>query len=292
MRGAGVSGSRWGCSSGSRARIEALAGEAGPAAARWVSADAVIFLEMPKPAALIDRLTDERLLGPLSSIPSVKAALESDKVRQIKDVADLVAGKLGKSPEEALRDLTGGGLVLRRRGRRGQAASVPPHRDAFRPRAAQEGQRGAARTGTQGRDGEGEARPDQADRLPGRHRLFGRAEGGVRHRRGPPRDRRPRRDGQGGDRPGARRDGREGLVRRHARMVVPPGRREARHPGLGVRPAGTAPQARPQAVRRRRRGEASAAGDDPAGRLGRGGAQGPLGRGDVRLERPSGWPPS
>ena len=68
--------------------------------------------EMPRPAALIDRLTDERLLGPLGSIPSVKAALESDNVRQIKDVADLVAGKLGTSPEEALRDLAGGGLVL------------------------------------------------------------------------------------------------------------------------------------------------------------------------------------
>ena len=42
----------------------------------------------------------------------MKAALESDKVRQIKDVADLVAGKLGKSPEDALRDLIGGGMVL------------------------------------------------------------------------------------------------------------------------------------------------------------------------------------
>ncbi len=91
---------------------EAPAGEVGPAAARWVSADAVVVLEMAKPAALIDRLTDERLRGPLSSIPAVKAALESNNVRQIKDVADRIAGKLGKSPEEALRDLTGGGLVV------------------------------------------------------------------------------------------------------------------------------------------------------------------------------------
>ena len=81
-------------------------------AARLVAADAVIFVEMPKPTALIDRLTDERLVGPVNSIPSVRNALESDRVRHIKDVAGLVAGKLGKSPEQVLRDLTGGGLVF------------------------------------------------------------------------------------------------------------------------------------------------------------------------------------
>ncbi len=102
---------------------EAPAGEADSPAARLVSADAVIFAEMSKPTHLIDRLMDERLLGPLKAIPSVKAALENEKGRHIKDVADLVAGKLGKGPVEAVRELTGGGLIFAAE----VEAGKPPH---------------------------------------------------------------------------------------------------------------------------------------------------------------------
>ena len=65
----------------------------------------------------------------------------------------------------------------------------------------------------------------------------------------------------------------DGMGRRARSPTTPTGQArraavEARDPGLGLRPAGPAPQARPEEVRRRRRVEASAAGDDPAGRAG------------------------
>jgi hypothetical protein len=83
-----------------------------PEAARWVSADAVVYLELPRPAALVERLTDERLRGPLQAIPPVKAALEKEQFRKLAEVADAVARKLGTTREKALRDLTGGGGVF------------------------------------------------------------------------------------------------------------------------------------------------------------------------------------
>lgn len=97
---------------GSPSRGGAMAKEMPPVAARWVSADAVIVVEMSRPGMLLDRLTDERLAGPLGAIPSVKSALGGQHVRKLREVADLVAGKLGMTPEKALRALTDGGAVL------------------------------------------------------------------------------------------------------------------------------------------------------------------------------------
>ncbi len=95
-------------------RSEAFEGPARPApeAARWVAADAILYLEMRDASVLIDRLTDERLSGPLAVIPSVKRAIEGDEYRKLVSLAGLVADKLGRTREKVLRDLTGGGGVF------------------------------------------------------------------------------------------------------------------------------------------------------------------------------------
>ena len=83
-----------------------------PEAARWVAEDAVIYLELSDPNALIDRLADERVRGPLTAIPSVKALLNGEQYGKLMAAAGLVSAKLGTTPEIALRKLTGGGIVF------------------------------------------------------------------------------------------------------------------------------------------------------------------------------------
>jgi hypothetical protein len=95
-----------------RAGVSGAEATAPPEAAHWIAADAVIYLELPRPAALIDRLSDDRLRGPLAAIPSVKSALGRDDFRKLEAVAGMVAGKLGMTPEKALRGLAGGGIVF------------------------------------------------------------------------------------------------------------------------------------------------------------------------------------
>ncbi len=79
---------------------------------RWVSNDAVIFVEVTRPADLVDRLTDERIQKPLRSVPKVREVLEGPQYQQLSEVAKLVSEKLGMPWEKALRTLTGGGVVF------------------------------------------------------------------------------------------------------------------------------------------------------------------------------------
>lgn len=87
----------------------------GPAPAdvtRWVSDDAVIFVETLRPSDLLDRLMDARVQKPLLSVPSIRNAIEGEPFRKLQEVAKLVSGKLGTSWEKTIRDLTGGGIVF------------------------------------------------------------------------------------------------------------------------------------------------------------------------------------
>ncbi len=93
-------------------RAEAFEPRTPPEVAHWFAADTVVYLEVAQPTRLIDRASDHRLTSVLGTIPSVHKALEGEQVRKLKAVADLIADKLGTTPEAALRDLTGGGLVL------------------------------------------------------------------------------------------------------------------------------------------------------------------------------------
>jgi hypothetical protein len=90
----------------------ARAQDAGPEAARWVSSDAVLYIELPHPAALLDRLTDERLQGPLRFVPPIRAALDRDDLKKVGEVASIIAKKMGTTRAEALECVAGGGAVF------------------------------------------------------------------------------------------------------------------------------------------------------------------------------------
>ncbi|MFO0908511.1 MAG: hypothetical protein U0794_09140 [Isosphaeraceae bacterium] len=83
-----------------------------PAASRWVSTDAVLFVEMPRPAVLLDRAADPRLKALFNTVPGLKAALDSGDMKKLRDVVGLLVDKLGLPWDEALRKLTGGGAIL------------------------------------------------------------------------------------------------------------------------------------------------------------------------------------
>ena len=93
-------------------RNASAAGEANDEVVPWLSADTVLYVELPRPAALLDRLTDDRLRAPLAALPSIKEALAKDEFRKLHEVAGLVASKLDTSPDKAFRSLTGGGAVF------------------------------------------------------------------------------------------------------------------------------------------------------------------------------------
>lgn len=95
--------------------LGALATSAGagtPKPGRWVAADAVIYVELEQPRPLVERLTGPAAAQMLGSIPSYNKALEGKEYLQFKAVVDLVSAQLGVSWQEAVRELTGGGLAL------------------------------------------------------------------------------------------------------------------------------------------------------------------------------------
>lgn len=93
-------------------------------ASRWVSADAVLYAEMPRPAALIDRVGDARFLAVLKSVPGFEAASTSGVPGKLREVAAAVAARLNVTPDALLRGLTGGGMTLAVEALRGQPPGV------------------------------------------------------------------------------------------------------------------------------------------------------------------------
>jgi hypothetical protein len=88
-----------------------------PPAARLVGPDAVFYAEINRPGTLLDRAADERVQAALEAVPGYKAALQKSDYRQFRAVVDFVAGALGTTWEDGLRDLTGGGVALAIEGR-------------------------------------------------------------------------------------------------------------------------------------------------------------------------------
>ena len=84
----------------------------GPRGAGWISGDAVAYVELARPSAILDRLTHEPVRGLLESSPDFQKALESDQYRQARGALDSVTGALGTTWDKALLDLVGGGVVL------------------------------------------------------------------------------------------------------------------------------------------------------------------------------------
>src|SRR5262249_15616439 len=80
-------------------------------AARWLAADTVVYLEIPRPDGLIDRLLDERIQDYLKLVPAYREYLDGRNYGQLRAVAEVIANRLDTTWKRGLRDLTGGGVV-------------------------------------------------------------------------------------------------------------------------------------------------------------------------------------
>jgi hypothetical protein len=83
-----------------------------PMSASWVPADVAIYVEILRPDVLFDRLEDDGFRAVTSAIPAYGKALRGEQLQQLRAVAEVISGSLGKTPAVALRDLTGGGAML------------------------------------------------------------------------------------------------------------------------------------------------------------------------------------
>lgn len=91
----------------------AVRAEGPPLAARWIDAESVLaYAEVREPEAVIDRLEGDRVVKLLKAVPGFERALERENARQFLDALKFVATSLDTTPEEGLRKLVGGGIVM------------------------------------------------------------------------------------------------------------------------------------------------------------------------------------
>jgi hypothetical protein len=83
-----------------------------PRAARLVGADAVVYAEVIRPTALIERVADEHFQETLAAIPGYAEALKGQNYRDFRAQVDFIAGLLGTTWEQGLGDLAGGGVAF------------------------------------------------------------------------------------------------------------------------------------------------------------------------------------
>ena len=112
----------------------ALGGEP-PKAARWLSPETAIYLEIPRPEALWDRVSDERLKTALEASPQYRNVAGNSQLTQAKVVLGALAFQLGTTTGQGLRDLGGGGLVVGVEGPDRVVLAVTPKDPAFLERA-------------------------------------------------------------------------------------------------------------------------------------------------------------
>jgi hypothetical protein len=80
-------------------------------AARSIAADAVVCVELPQPARLIDLGADKRFQDYLKLFPQFQRLLKDPRFGELRAVVDLVASRLGTTWDQGLRELTGGGIT-------------------------------------------------------------------------------------------------------------------------------------------------------------------------------------
>jgi hypothetical protein len=134
-RGVVLAAVGWGC----WLLIPAFALAESPGSSRWVAEDAAIYLEVARPAELLDRIHGESFQKLLGAIPAYARYLKSDDYRKARAVVDFVADKLDTTWDKGLRDLAGGGMVFAVEGEPGKPPrvilSVTPRDAAFLTRA-------------------------------------------------------------------------------------------------------------------------------------------------------------
>lgn len=92
---------------------QAQAGE-GPEAARWIAADqALFFAEVLKPEALIDRAVSDDLGRLIAAVPGLQDSLrDNPAIRELRQAVEYLSNVLETRPDEGLRKLVSGGVVL------------------------------------------------------------------------------------------------------------------------------------------------------------------------------------
>lgn len=95
-----------------------------PKISRWVGSEAVIYVEAPRPAELIDQATGASFQKLLGAIPPYARYLKSDSYQMGRQVLDLITGKLDTTWDKGLGELTGGGAVLAVEAAEGKAPRV------------------------------------------------------------------------------------------------------------------------------------------------------------------------
>ena len=84
-----------------------------PEASRWVSADALIYVEWHRPDTLLDRLEDPWLQARLNAFPGYAQAFSNNaELIQARRIAELVAAQVGVTWREGLADLVRGRAVI------------------------------------------------------------------------------------------------------------------------------------------------------------------------------------
>jgi hypothetical protein len=80
-------------------------------AARSIAADAIAGLEIQRPDRLIDRVLDPRFQDYLKLVPQYQKLLKDPKFGELRAVVNVIAAQLDTTWDQALRELTGGGIV-------------------------------------------------------------------------------------------------------------------------------------------------------------------------------------
>jgi hypothetical protein len=78
---------------------------------RWISSEAAICLDLPRPERVIDKLTNPRFHDYLKLYPQIENALKGKNITELYAVANVIAKELGTTWEQGLRDLTAGGIL-------------------------------------------------------------------------------------------------------------------------------------------------------------------------------------
>ena len=102
--------SAWGCLA--LACFCARASAEGPEAAHLAAPDALFSFEITRPAAVVDRIEGPRVQALLDGVPGYREATQGEDYRKFRAGVDLVSTRLGMPWQRALRELTGGGLLL------------------------------------------------------------------------------------------------------------------------------------------------------------------------------------
>jgi hypothetical protein len=95
-----------------------------PKAARWVKADALIYLEVMQPTDLLDRAGDAPVQALVSRNPDIERYLQSDDYKKARAEADRLLKALDTTGSALLRDLLSGGIVIAAEAERGRAPTL------------------------------------------------------------------------------------------------------------------------------------------------------------------------